>query len=224
MVTLLEDTIGIDFKNENLRSAVLTHKSNLPVDQALERYGYCQQHLALLGDTFLHNFVHNDPRFKPQHRFLESNFMMYLWIKSMGLETTLELGDSPLNFVQYIKAYGSYFEAIVYAIWITKGRDEAKKFILESYLTRFDLLHLLQMKYDSAKKSLDNGHSFFSSLFYKVGEMHNQSINFRAQKNRSARTVSLTLAAPVKIEVSHCCGSYYEAIEGTSYKALQLLR
>ena len=133
-----EEIIGYSFKNANLLKTALTHSS-----YANERgLGECNERLEFLGDSvlgvvtadyFYHNLNHlPEGEMTKKRAACACEKSLYKFAKEIDLGKYIYLGRGEENMGGRDRAsiLADAFEAVIAAIYLDSGLDEARKFVL----------------------------------------------------------------------------------------------
>ena len=153
--TRFEQILGLTIPNRKLRLAVCRHKSVLATSASHAKYGYAQDTLAIFGDRLV-----NAAAQKAQKAGLfiglpncdiNSNEYMYHYVWDTGLVKFLHINiDKITKRKSLYRHYGTYFEALVAAIYYCHGFGVMDGF-LHRYFVDMTLYAYLSRRKKSAK-------------------------------------------------------------------------
>ena len=164
-LTRFERTLGLSIPNRNLRLAVCRHKSVLATSASHAKYGYAQDTLAVFGDRLVNTAAQRTQQkglfeHLPKDK-INSNEYMYHYVWDSGLARFLQIDTT-----QYSKPkalyhqYGTYFEAIVAALYYCHGFQVLEKF-LDAYFVDLTLYAYLSRRRKKVAK-----HQAYRNLEY----------------------------------------------------------
>jgi len=136
----LERTIGYTFKNSELLTTALTHSSY--VNESKDSNCQCNERLEFLGDSVL-GFITAQKLYSEYSRFdegdsskiraalvCEMSLAKYARQISLGEYMRFSRSEINSNGKNRDSAIGDAFEALIAAIYLDGGLDEAKRFVL----------------------------------------------------------------------------------------------
>ncbi len=135
--TKFELAIGYSFRNKQLKRAIQHHASVLHKFKATARYGCYQYDLAYKGDTllqlvyaeffFYNNIIYEKSKIAQIRSRFVSNKFLNSCIKAGGLSKFHKTdNDSKHNSTTLNHRGGTFFEAIIWGIYIDSGRQMMK--------------------------------------------------------------------------------------------------
>lgn len=136
MTTRLERTLGFTFATPDLRRAACCHQSIYSVLEALERYGFDQESLALYGDRLAANFLSKYRREYPEQllypaKFLSNHYMAH-YVHDQDWTRHLRYRFDP-DSKKAEHEFGTFFEALLAARYLSVGFERSYRFF-EGYV------------------------------------------------------------------------------------------
>lgn len=166
---VFEILIGYTFTNTKLSLASRKHLSLLSKKDAQNKYSISQHELATIGDKLVDVYfrkllLSQDGGFEQSHyKHLVQNSSMRQYLFHIGLNAYLQLGNWELcKHETYDHMYGTFFEAIVGAIYLDSNAENAEKFI-QLYVDRF-LNVLNTQKHFRSATSLEKSTIYLDNL------------------------------------------------------------
>ena len=202
-----ERTLGLSIPNRNLRLALCRHKSILPASASHAKYGYAQDTLAIFGDRLVNTAAQKACKkglfeHLPKDK-VNSNEYMYHYVWDSGLARFLQIDSNrDLKPKTLYHAYGTYFEAIVAAIYYCHGYNVLDKF-LEDYFVDLTLYTYLSRRRKKVAK-----HQAYRNLEYAQAVLNTPGTAYRLLKSvvedhfgESLEVVSLNYTVEEKAHV-----------------------
>jgi ribonuclease III len=126
---------------------------------------------AVVADYLYNRFPHKDEGFLTQlrSRMVNRSFLTKLTFKT-GLNRFVQSNTNSANETSHI--YGDAFEALIGAIYLDKGYEQTKKFIVKRILTVYVDIHKLEKKDTNYKSQL-----------IEWGQKNKKEVNFKTQDN-----------------------------------------
>lgn len=189
-----EENIGYTFKNKNLLITALTHTS-----YAYEYDTISNERLEYLGDSIL-EFVSSEWLFKNYSNLPEGQMTkvratavcensLFELAKKLKFENFIRLGKSELTIKNIKKAIlADSVEAIIAAIYLDSGLEEAKKFILNNLKDVIENAshHVGDKDYKSSlqeKLQVNGDVSIVYKIVKSMGPDHNKSFITKLEVN-----------------------------------------
>lgn len=184
----LKQILGFYPSNFSLYDQAFTHKSVVNDQQETEKVS--NERLEFLGDAvlgavvaeyFFQKFPFEDEGFltKIRSKLVSRNFLNQLSV-DIGLDTFLE---TSVNLNRSKSIYGDAFEALVGAIYLDKGYDQCKRFIVNKIIKDYiDVEELLATETNFKSKLIEFSQSEKTTYkFHTVGVENDSSKFFRCE-------------------------------------------
>lgn len=180
----LRQILGFFPKNFSLYDQAFTHKS--VVNDTADSDRVSNERLEFLGDAilgaiiaeyFFQKFPFEDEGFltKIRSKLVSRNFLNQLSV-DIGLDTFLE---TSVNLNRSKSIFGDAFEALIGAIYLDKGYEQCKKFVVQKIIKDYiDIDELLATETNFKSKLIEYSQSKKISYKFQTTAVETESIKF----------------------------------------------
>jgi dsRNA-specific ribonuclease len=209
-MSLFEQALCLDLQNPKLVAAVCRHETIVDRMTALRRYGHEQNLLALLGDRLVSEVFKKQTSAYKNQQVCEinstpapnsnclSNKYMYHYVHDHGLAKFLYIDTTNFSRKMLYHEYGTFFEAIVAAIYMQKGFKVMEQWC-NNYFEEMSIFAQLEpiFSVEQALYKLNRDNSKYIELKTLVQRHFGCHLSVeRIKKNQDGYTVEVTFPMP----------------------------